>query len=125
MTRASTEPEPLGSCCAKALPSLPESWGESSPSSVGDGLGDEEDAVGVTTKFELDVGAGGGGSGGGADTLVEEETVEGEFPSEVTTKFGLDVGVDGDVVGILVDGIFVELVLTTTGPGPGAEFIPS
>ena len=62
-----------------------------------------------------------------------------EPPFEVTTKIGLDIGadwggsdgvvgvlVDGILVdGMLVDGMLVELVLTTVGPGPGAEFIPS
>ena len=60
--------------------------------------------------------------------------MEVEPPFEVAAKIGLDIGADGGgsdgAVGVLVDrilidGMLVELVLATVGPGPGAEFIPS
>jgi hypothetical protein len=63
---------------------------------VGDGMEDEENRVGEVTSMN------------GLDVGVDES----------------ESGVDGGESGVGV-GILVELVLTTVGPGPGAEFIPS
>lgn len=155
MTGVSSEPESLDSCRATYLsspeePSEPPPLPPPPPPPLDDGLG-EADTVGggppseVNTTFGLDVGAGaegdagaGGGdvgaggravgAGGGAadaggvvDGLEGEgDTGGGKPPPEVKTKFGLDVGAGGGAVGILV-----EPVLSTVGPGLGAEFIPS